>query len=248
MNKKGIEALKGIKTEKQESKLENQELKTIVIGIPHTGLFHWQTMASLLSMQFVKGYQLKYHMIGSCLVYEAREAIAKFAMESNADYIVYLDSDMVPPTDMLIKMINTFEQMPDTGLVSGMAFKRIPPFQPCFYTKLAYDTKNLKPLLESPIKFPTEGLIELQGVGMACCMLKTDVFRKINAPYFFPLPNVGEDLTFCLKMKHAGIKMYCDLSIDVGHVSTIPIYKQNFEECRDEHEKANNGEPLFKEG
>jgi GT2 family glycosyltransferase len=199
-------------------------------------------------MQFPKNTRLTYHLIGSSLVYEARESIAKYAIENNCEYVLYLDSDMVPPTDMIVKMVNIFDLRPEAGMVTGMAFKRIPPFQPCFYTKLAYDTQKMEPILESPIDWPaTAGLIEIQGAGMACSMIKTEIFKQIPKPWFFPLPGLGEDLTFCLKAKQKGVKMYVDTSIDVGHISSMPITKDHFIACRDEHKKQNTGQPLFKE-
>lgn len=226
----------------------------ICIGIPHMGIFHWQTLSALLSLRVPPNCVIKYHMVGSSLVYEARDSIAKFAIENDCDYVLYLDSDMVPPSDMIMKMLNTFDQRPESGLVTGMAFKRIPPFQPCFYTKVTYDTKMMRPTLESPIEFPDEGLIEIQGCGMACCMIKTEVFRQVDAEligdrkhYFFPLPNMGEDLTFCLKAKHKAIKMYVDLSIDVGHISSMPIVRDHFRACYNEYKSKNTSEPLFKE-
>ena len=228
-------------------KREEEKLITVCVGIPHMGLFHWQTVASLLSVKFPKNTKVAYHMIGSSLVYEARESIARYAIKNNYDYTLFLDSDMVPPNDMIPKMLNIFEQKPECGIVTGMAFKRTPPFQPCFYTGLRYDTKTMKPMLTSPIEFGKEGLIELEGCGMACCMIKTSIFSEIKQPWFYPMPNMGEDLTFCLKVNQKGIKIYVDLSIDVGHVSTMPITSDHFNACYQEHKKMNTGKPLFEE-
>ena len=227
--------------------VEKEKPINICIGIPHTGLFHWQVLTALLSLKFPKNCRLTYHMIGSSLVYEARESIGNFAIKNNVDYCVFLDSDMVPPNDMINKMLHALETHPEVGLITGMAFKRIPPFQPCFYTKLGYNTKTMQPILESPLKFPKEGMLEIQGCGMACCMVRTSVFKEIEKPWFFPMPNLGEDLTFCIKAKHKKIRMLVDLSIDVGHVATMPIHADHFITCRDEHEKLDNGKPLFEE-
>jgi hypothetical protein len=224
-----------------------ENFKKICIGIPHMGLFHWQVLASLLSLKVPQGYKIKYHLVGSCLVYEARESIVRFALQEKCDYVLMLDSDMVLPHDALLKMTNTIEKT-DAEIVAGTAFKRTPPFQPCFYTKLNYETKVLKPVLESPIEFPKQGLLPLQGMGMACCLIDTKVFSRIEKPYFFPLPNLGEDLTFCLKAKHAKVNMLVDLSIDVGHVASMPIQQEHYRACYDEYKKMGSDKPLFNEG
>lgn len=229
------------------------EIQKICIGIPHTGLFSWNTTMSLLALQVPQGFSVVYHLVGSCLVYDARERIVEFARKENCKYIVMLDSDMTPPKDMLLKMVGLLEAKEDIAIVSGTIFKRTPPFQPCFYSKLDYDMNTQRPILESPIVFPDKGILPLAGVGMASCMIRTSIFDKIDEAknqgagrYFYPLPNLGEDLTFCLVAKKFG-HIVCDLSIDVGHVSAMPITKEHFRACYEEHLASNNNKPLFDE-
>ena len=232
----------------------NEYENKICIGIPHTGTFPWNTVMSLLAMKMPTGWQLVYHMVGSCLVYDAREKIVKFARDNKCKYTMMLDSDMVPPNDTILKFVALLEAKKEIDLVTGTIFKRTPPFQPCFYTKLEYDMKTQKPTLESPIVFPDEGILALAGVGMACCMIRTDIFDRIDEKkaknmdnYFYPLPNLGEDLTFCLIARKVGMKMVCDLSINVGHVSTMPIEKEHYRSCYEAYKANNDGKPLFAE-
>jgi hypothetical protein len=247
-----MENIKGIPETSANVPMHEVKIKKIVIGIPHMGLFHWNVLASLLSLQVPKGYKLQYHMVGSCLIYEAREGIVKYAQSVNAEYLLFLDSDMSLPHDALLKMVSHLENGVDNkpiDIICGTAFKRTAPFQPCFYTKLAYDTKTYMPQLESPVEFPKEGLLPLQGIGMACCMIKMSAFDKIkDKPYFFPLPNLGEDLTFCLKAKHSNVKIYCDLSIDVEHIATMPIKQEHYRACYSAYKESGSNKPLFVEG
>ena len=60
--------------------------KKICIGIPHTGLFPWQTAFSLLSLKAPHGFEIFYHGIGSCLVYDARDQMVQFAKDKECDY------------------------------------------------------------------------------------------------------------------------------------------------------------------
>lgn len=223
---------------------KTNEQKTIVIGIPHMGIFKWKVVTSLLGLLVPNGYKIKYHFVGSCLIYEARESIVKFALENNASYILFMDSDMAMPQNSIVQMINVLTQT-DAEIVSGTAFKRVEPFQPCYYTTVGYNSKEYKPHLESPVEFPKEGLLPVQGFGMACCMIDCKVFDKIDKPYFFPLPNLGEDLTFCLKAKHKEIKMYVDLSIDVKHLGDIEIGQEHYRLCYEEYKKMKTDKPMF---
>jgi hypothetical protein len=231
--------------------MENK--KKICIGLPHTGSFTWGTVMSFLGLQVPKGYQITYHMVGSCLVYDARQQIVDFAKDNDCEFVAMFDSDMVVPKDFLLKTVGLLEEKPEVGGVTGTIFKRVPPFQPCFYTKVEYDIKTQKPYLESPIEFPDKGLLPLQGMGLACCLLRTSIFdtitekTSIKTP-FYPLPNMGEDLTFSILAKKTGIPLVCDMSIDVGHVAEMPIHKAHYRTCYEEHKAKNDGSPLFGEG
>lgn len=219
-----------------------------VIGIPHTGTFPWQTCMSLMSLKLPANTMIKYHLIGSCLVYDAREKIINFAENVNADWILYIDSDMVLPSDCLLKFVNAKLENKEIEIMGGMCFKRTPPFQPCFYTKARINPETKKPLLESPIDFPETGLIEVEGIGMACTFIRKSAWKKVKEKHespFFPYPGVGEDLSFCIRARMAGIKMYTDLSINVGHMAQMEIKKEHFFMARDEHMKNNPNKPLF---
>jgi len=37
-------------------------------------------------------------------------------------------------------------------------------------------------------------------------------------------------LTFCLKLKDAGVKMYCDTTLQFGHLGYVEIFEQHFVE------------------
>lgn len=233
------------------SKYDNK----ICVGLPHTGTFPWNTTMSLLGLIVPKGFSLVYHMVGNCLVYDARQKIVEYARKNKCKYTVMIDSDMVVPKDFLIKTISLMEQNKDVHVATGTIFKRTPPFQPCFYTTVNYDVEKQKPYLESPIEFPDKGLLPLAGMGLACATIKNEIFDKIDEKkieglkgYFFPLPNMGEDLTFCLIARKCGGNMVCDLSIDVGHVSSMPIHKDHYRSCYDEWKNNNDGTPIFGEG
>lgn len=219
-----------------------------VIGIPHTGMFSWQTTMSLIGLQWPPNTIVKYHLVGSSLVYDAREKIFNFAISNNADWVIFIDSDMVVPANTVTNFVNARVDDIVPEMITGLCFKRTEPFQPCFYTKARIDTKTKKPILESPIEFPDNGFMQVEGFGMACCFIRMSAIKRIKQPYFFPFPGIGEDLSFCIRARMANVKMFADLSLNVGHVSNIPIYKQHFFTARDEYLKNQDAEKgnLFK--
>jgi GT2 family glycosyltransferase len=125
----------------------------------------------------------------------------------------------------------------DKPVVSTIAFKRMQPYTPCFYPKVNYDGKKVN--LEVAEDW-TEGLAEVEGVGMACCLVKREVLENIPKPLFFPMPVLAEDLGFCKRVKDAGFKIYVDTSLCCGHIGTDVIIEKHYKEYRRLYVNRNN--------
>lgn len=189
----------------------------VVVCIPYTGYIAPQAAYSLPAMACYarsKGIELELLPIGLSLVYAAREQAAKYLLESGCDSLLFIDSDMVVPMDLVPRLIEA-----DKDIVSGLAFKRVPGYEPCIFKKC--DREGTEFYLDYP-----KGLIEVQGVGMACTLIKRKVFEILQTPYFFPMPNIGEDLAFCVRAREAGYKIYCDTNLICGHVGNFVVTEE----------------------
>ena len=224
--------------------------KVICIGLPNTGSFDFNVVASLFSLQPPRGYCLHFHFMSNCLIYDARERLVEYALENKFPYLFFLDSDMCPPPFAILKLYEALEAGFDIS--TGMIFKRKYPFQPCFYTQCTVD-KDFNPMMEGPLApetWPKSGFTEIAACGMACCLIKMSLFDKMDQkqkPYFFPLPKMGEDLAFCLKARHAGGKIAIVWDVDCAHLGTFPVMKSSFEGAlRDWMANPNNkGKVIF---
>ena len=152
----------------------------------------------------------------------ARNVIAKRALELETDYVLMIDNDMIIPKDALT---NLLEDAKDVCL--GYAAHRNAAND---YTGLM----NLFKLGEYNYNrhFSMMDIKELQaqgktkfivhGGGMACALFKTDLFKKLEFPYFdwanyktgFCL---SEDLYFCEKCRKAKIPVWADTRVACGH-------------------------------
>jgi hypothetical protein len=214
---------------KEEVKKEN---KKILIGLPNTGYYHFMTVSSLVGLQIPEGYTIGFRFVSNCLIYDAREKLCEYALENKFDYILMIDADMVIPELTVKYFLETLEKGAD--LMTGMIFKRSYPFQPCFYSKARLseikkmvngkEIIDVVPDLEGIIQWKENDIIELQAMGMACCMLRVAILNKIKKPWFYPFPHIGEDITFCIKgRQEAKMLMFCDTRVDVGHLTISPV-------------------------
>jgi GT2 family glycosyltransferase len=201
----------------------------ILLCIPYTGYVAPQAAYSLVPMACHarnKGHSVDMLPIGLSLVYTAREEAAKTFLEGDYDALLFVDSDMVVPVDLLTKLIEA-----DKDIVSALAFKRVPGYEPCIFKEC--NEQDAKFYLDYP-----KGLVEIEGVGMACTLIKRKVFETVQEPWFFPHKVLGEDLSFCVRARQSGFKIYCDTELICGHVTQGTVGEAHYNAYRNNaHQK-----------
>lgn len=166
-------------------------------------------------------------IIGS-LIYDARNNFAKQALSTNADYVLFLDSDMVFPIDVMKRLHKHMEDGKD--IVTGLYFRRRPPFTPVLFKELAI--KDGEAIHEDYPDYPKNSVFEVAGCGFGCVMLKREVLEAValeTGNWFEPTNGLGEDLAFCVRAKEAGYKIWCDSEIKCGHVGQLIVTEEVFE-------------------
>lgn len=199
-------------------------MSKVLIGVPCMETLPVEYVNCILQMKKPPGAEIMHDPMS--LVYIARERICSYALQNKFDYVLFIDSDMVFPPDVLPRLLAH-----DKDIVSGMAFQRKPPYAPCFYEILKLGEPGETTAV--PFKQYPRGLIEVQGVGMGCTLIKTEVLQAVydgGNPCFEPMRGYGEDLTFCLRARHLGYKIYTDTNLQIGHIGrmicTEETYKQ----------------------
>lgn len=146
----------------------------------------------------------------------------------NADYVLWLDSDMVFPADTLERMLATMQEK-DLDILTGVYYRRRSPYTPVLFDQLEIvdDTCNSTEFDTIP-----DELFEVGGCGFGCVLMSADVLFNVMAKYqdlFFPFARVGEDIAFCVRARECGFKIFADPSIALGHYSQQIVTKQFFE-------------------
>jgi hypothetical protein len=80
-------------------------------------------------------------LIGS-LIYDSRNKLASMAVELEADYMLWFDSDMVFDASTLERMMKVLDEHPDIDILSGLYFRRGTPFTPVLFSKLEVNDKG----------------------------------------------------------------------------------------------------------
>lgn len=152
--------------------------------------------------------------IGS-LIYSSRNSLALTAIKEECDYVLWLDSDMIFPPNILDLLM----QHKDKGdIITGCYYRRVPPYHPVLFSKLEITDKGSTQ--EDVTEIP-DGLFEVEGCGFGCVLMPTHILVECFSTYgdlFSPIHGVGEDLSFCWRARQLGYRIVCDPSIYLGHV------------------------------
>lgn len=206
-------------------------MKTL-ISIPCMDMVHTQFMRSLLQM--TKVGEVGFALSSSSLVYDARNTLAKQAVDGGFDRVLWLDSDMDFKPDMFV---NLMQDMDDNNLeiVGGIYFSRKEPVVPVVYQRVGYyhddEQDTVTPCALNYYEYPKDELFPCEGIGFGAVLMTTDLIKKVQDKYglpFSPILGFGEDLSFCIRARDVGATIMCDSRIKVGHVGLRTYTEEHY--------------------
>jgi 2-polyprenyl-3-methyl-5-hydroxy-6-metoxy-1,4-benzoquinol methylase len=171
-----------------------------------------------------RNYNVKIYMKVATVVDLARNELVNDAVKDGCDYILFLDSDIIMPSGAIDKLIDM-----NVNIASGLYFSKGKPYLPV--ARVLKGDKHF--YLED---FEYNQIMDVAGVGMGICLIKTDIFKRISYPYFkldwrndisTGWYQVAEDLYFCDKAREAGYSIKLNTGIVCEHEG-IPVGASHF--------------------
>ena len=203
-------------------------MKTM-IAVPCMDTMPVEFVESLYRMKTVG--QIRPAFLSGSLIYKARTDLALIALHEKADYILWIDSDMVFSPDL---MVDLMADMEGRDMVAAVCHMRRPPYNPVLYSKLRLGITPDENEHQKIYDYPDD-LFTVEGCGFGCVMMRTSVIQAVVDKYhdlFSPLPGYGEDLSFCIRARECGTEIWADPKIQVGHKSSTIITRETFEAYR----------------
>jgi hypothetical protein len=153
------------------------------------------------------------------LIANQRAELTLDAMREGCSHILFVDSDMRFPQDMISRLLKH-----DLDIVATNCARRRMPTGP---TAQIYKENGDRELVWTMPE--STGLQEVGSVGMGVMMIKAEVFKALGEPWYeTPWRHdkrgyIGEDVFFCRKSREAGFKIWIDhdVSKEIGHVGTF---------------------------
>lgn len=147
---------------------------------------------------------------------DARNTVHQNFLETECDYLVMLDSDVLPPHDFVDRLLA--HKKP---IVGGWYRKKGEPYPPCVYDYHHTDPDGIRRY--NVRREPGKGLESVDAAGAGCWLVHRDVAKAIG-PKPFSMEHGGEDLEFCWKVKEAGFDLWIDWDVKCDHAGVALCY------------------------
>ncbi len=227
----------------------------IVVCVPTgSGRPYHQSATSVIQavVEFSAFANTTMHWLPGALVYNARRILIEQAIKEDADYVFFLDDDMLLGDGSMRPLYDGLRNSPYTA-ISGLACMRN------LHTRLCVSWTHPEGMMDWDA-FPGEGRLEanpvwpVNGFGMACVLIDLKKLKK-NLGHLNPdgdewdpsddwqnpfLPMkitnpkngkhelMGEDLSFCRRIREGGGKLAIHYYIRPGHFITAPLMFDDF--------------------
>ena len=218
----------------------------ILIGTPFKDMApsgYIKSLANLIAYTVAQGHEVHYTAEHGGL-WNARDMICRATVRGNYDYMLQIDSDQTFPEDALCKMLDR-----DVDVCTGIYVGGEIEHKPVLFTELFQDgpdayahssKKGLTELLQ-------QDLFEVAGAGAGFLLVRQHVLRLMwihQHEWFKIYGGLGEDVSFCQRVRELGFKIYADNSFEVGHIKTIVQTMDDWTGLEDEliGEKENDKE------
>ena len=166
---------------------------------------------------------------------EARWELVRLACERGADYVFFVDADMLIPEHALVALLDL-----DVDFATGLGFTndKDRPIPSWYLYIPEHERRNHEvgktnerrcwaPLLFYHNAPPNIKAFQLDGCGLYAALIKTDVFHRIAQSHDsliewynpFKRNGAGEDLSFCYRTRDLGIKVVGRRDVVCDHIS-----------------------------
>lgn len=159
------------------------------------------------------------------IIDEARNSLCRAAIDADARYLVMLGDDVIPPSDMIVRMLDRIGRTVSDGLrdhkirmIAGVYWTKGLPLAPYLWNGL----------LEGPFfDWRLGEVVPVDYSGCDALMIDVALLRELDRPWFSrdwvfgegdrKNPILTEDFYFYAKARESGHRLWVDTSIQCGH-------------------------------
>lgn len=188
----------------------------VMLSVP---TFDWRVKsrtAEAIGNLSAGGCEVVHRYVGGYSVARARNFMAQMAVDGGFDYLLMVDSDMVPPQDGLVNLMSH-----DVEVCLGWAVRGSSDDGET--SVIRANTPGYADSYRASELAAMDGLLEVKGGGMCFALLNVDVFRRFKRPWFEFVDRadgsaLGEDYFFCQRCHENRVRVWVDPRVGCGHI------------------------------
>ncbi len=194
----------------------------VAVCTPSGEMVHADFMLSVLHLvqnARVAGVRISIVNSKSSLITQGRNLAVQAALEAKAEWLLFLDSDMVFPPDTIARLLAHQRS------IVGASYPR--KGWPLAYIGTRLDG--------APLSLTDRGLIEAARLPAGCLLIQADIFARLQRPYFRCSYDettgeiLSEDFWFSELVRSLGLALWCDLDLSrqIGHIGSYRFKMQD---------------------
>ncbi len=162
------------------------------------------------------GFRLSVVNSKSSIIAQSRNFAVKGGLAAGADWLLFLDSDMVFPVDTLSRLLA--HQVAIVGAT---------------YARKGWPITFIGTRLDGALISPADsGLISAARMPAGCLLIKASVFESLKPPYFRCAYDeesgtiLGEDFWFSERVRELGFEVWCDMALSrqIEHIGAFRFH------------------------
>lgn len=157
--------------------------------------------------------------VGHLSVGANREAIVHAFMETEADALVMIDDDVLPPADLTPLTYDLY----DYDIVAAA----YPIFQPRNWPLPVTAAFYINSEGQYGPTQHTTGTRQVDAVGTGCIAIRREVFDQLPVPAFYETTFngqvVSDDINFCREATDASLRIAVNLDVRCDHITTVSL-------------------------
>jgi hypothetical protein len=159
------------------------------------------------------------------IITEAREQLRQYFLQSDADYLLFVDDDVEIPADAIEKLISHKKQVMVGVYLNPMVLRdgEAPEIAPCLWVPFPGSEEIVRPL--QIIDVMPSRIIPVAMSGFGCALLHR---TAMDIPFVFERDaTTSEDTPFFLALASRKIPAFCDTRVKCKHYKYHALDERN---------------------
>ncbi|MFA6048267.1 MAG: hypothetical protein WC737_05680 [Parcubacteria group bacterium] len=200
----------------------------VLIGLPNSGViedlegespFKSFMHLAMFVASHAESQNWAVRTVSRMITHEARNLLAKQAVEGGYTHLAMIDSDHTFDADVIHRLL-LYRKL----VIGVRAYKRTSPHYPCIFAKHPGEEETEAVMW---VDAADMGVMVADHIGFGIVLISVEVLKKLKYPYFF-FSKMGEDFNFCREAREAGFKIYVDTDVEIGHLSSKIIRRADY--------------------